>query len=218
VSHDGYTLYDQVSYTNNDQSSWGSGFEGDNGVPADVLALRKRQARNFLTILMLSNGTPMIRMGDELLQTQNGNSNPYGLNDATVWIDWAKQAANADFYRFTKDLFAFHKAHPSICRSRYWRGDVGWYGPNGAPDEGPDSHTLAYVIRGAALNDADIYVMINSYWQDVQFDIQEPGPWSRVIDTNRASPGDIVIAAPVPLAGPAVVVGARSVVVAIKGP
>jgi glycogen operon protein len=216
VSHDGFTLYDQVSYTNNDQSSWNCGFEGDAGVGADVVALRKRQAKNFLTILMMSNGTPMIRMGDEFLQTQNGNNNPYGLNDTTVWLDWSKQVANADCHRYMKELIAFRNSHSAICRSRYWRGDVSWYGPNGGTDMSPDSHTLAYVIHGAALGDTDIYVMINAYWQDIPFNLQEAGPWRRVIDTNRASPDDIV-AAPVPLAGPAVVVGARSVFVAIRG-
>jgi glycogen operon protein len=215
VSHDGYTLYDQVAYTNDGQLSWGCGFEGDAGVPANVLTLRKRQARNFLTVLMMSNGTPMIRMGDEVLQTQNGNDNPYGLDDATVWLDWSKQAANAAFYRFTKQLIAFRNSHPGICRARYWRSDVSWYGPNGAPDMSPTSHTLAYVIHGTSQGDTDIYVMINAYWQDVSFTLQEPGPWSRVIDTNRASPDDI--GNPVPIAGPAVVIGARSVVVAIKG-
>ena len=215
VSHDGYTLYDQVSYqADAGQSSWNCGFEGDAGVGANVVTLRKRQARNFLTILMMSNGTPMIRMGDEVLQSQGGNSNPYGVDNNTVWLDWSKKVANADFYRFTKELIAFRKSHPSISRSRYWRGDVSWYGPNGKPDQAPDSHTLAYVIRGAALGDQDIYVMINTYWNDVPFTLQEPGPWSRVIDTNLASPNDI--GAPVLITGPAVVVGARSVVVAIK--
>jgi glycogen operon protein len=215
VSHDGYTLYDQVAYqADSSQNSWNCGFEGDVGVSTDVLELRKRQARNFLTVLMMSNGTPMIRMGDEFLQTQNGNSNPYNLDDASVWLDWSKQTTNADFFRFTQQLIAFRNAHPGICRSRFWRGDVSWYGPNGGTDQSTDSHTLAYVIHGAALGDTDTYVMINTYWDDVNFTLREPGPWSRVIDTNQASPNDI--GTPVPLAGPAVVVGARSVVVAIK--
>jgi glycogen operon protein len=115
----------------------------------------------------------------------------------------------------TKQLIAFRNSHPGICRARYWRSDVSWYGPNGAPDMSPTSHTLAYVIHGTSQGDTDIYVMINAYWQDVSFTLQEPGPWSRVIDTNRASPDDI--GNPVPIAGPAVVIGARSVVVAIKG-
>jgi glycogen operon protein len=216
VSHDGYTLYDQVAYQGDgSQNSWNCGFEGDAGVPADVLALRQRQVRNFMTVLMMSNGTPMMRMGDEFLQTQNGNSNPYNLDDASVWLDWGKQVTYADFFRFTQQLIAFRNVHPAICRSRFWRDDVKWYGPNGDEDQSTDSHTLSYVIHGSSVGDTDIYVMVNTYWEDVNFTLQEPGPWTKMIDTNQASPNDIGI--PVALAGPAVVVAARSVVVAVKG-
>ena len=156
----------------------------------------------------------MMRMGDEFLQTQNGNPNPYDLDDASVWLDWSKQNTNADFFRFTQQLIKFRNAHPAICRSRFWRSDVAWYGPNGATDQSTDSHTLAYVVHGASVDDTDIYVMINTYWEDVSFTLQEPGPWSKMIDTNQASPNDI--GNPVALAEPAVVVAARSVVVAMK--
>jgi glycogen operon protein len=215
VSHDGYTLYDQVAYDGDgSQLSWNCGIEGDAGATDDVLALRKSQVRNFLTLLLMSNGTPMIRMGDEFLRTQEGNSNPYNVDNLTTWLDWSKATANADMLRFTRMLIAFRNAHPAICRSRFWRGDVSWYGPNGATDRSADSRTLAYVIHGASVGDKDIYVMANMYWQDIPFRLQEPGPWNRVIDTARGSPNDIGDSAPMP--GPTLVVSARSVVVAVS--
>ena len=215
VSHDGYTLYDQVSYAGNGkQLSFNCGTEGDAAATPDILALRHRQMRNFLTLLLMSNGTPMIRMGDEFCQTQKGNANPYDVDDATTWLDWSKVVTNADMLRFTTRLIAFRNAHPAICRSRFWRGDVAWYGPAGAPDLSAASHTIAYVIHGASVGDRDIYVMANMYSQDIAFLLREPGPWARVIDTGRASPDDI--GDPAPLGGPAVMVGARSVVVAVS--
>jgi isoamylase len=215
VSHDGYTLYDQVAYNGDgSQSSWNCGVEGDANATADVLVLRRRQVRNFLTLLLMSNGTPMIRMGDEFLQTQGGNANPYNIDDVTTWLDWSKVTANVEMLRFARMLIAFRNNHPAICRSRFWRTDVSWYGPAGRPDLSTVSHTIAYVIHGASVQDKDIYVMANMYWQDVSFTMQEPGPWNRVIDTGRVSPDDI--GAPVPMLGPTVLVNARSVVVAVS--
>ena len=139
----------------------------------------------------------MIRMGDEFLRTQHGNANPYDIDDATTWVDWQKLTANAAFAEFTRKLIAFRNAHPAICRSRFWRSDVSWYGANGAPDISPDSHSIAYVVHGASVADKDVLVMVNMYWQDVSFVLQEPGPWSRVVDTSLDD-----IADPIPIAGP----------------
>ena len=214
VSHDGYTLYDQVAYDNDDQKSWNCGWDGDTNLPPAILTLRRQQIRNFLTLLLLSNGTPMIRMGDEFMRTQNGNANPYNIDDITTWLDWSRADTNADLVRFTQKLIAFRNAHPAICRSRFWRGDVAWYGANGGPDYSPDSHSLAYVIHGASVGDRDITVIANAYWEDITFMLQEPGPWSRVIDTSQPSPNDITD--PVPVAGSAILVAARSVQVLVS--
>ena len=230
VSHDGFTLYDTVAYSqkhneangehNNDgpaeNVSSNCGFEGEDGAPADVMQLRRRQVKNFWTILMLANGSPMIRMGDEFLHTQGGNSNPYNQDNETSWLDWDRLAANQDIFRFARMLVTFRNAHPSICRSRFWRGDVTWYGTNGAPDFSPVSHTIAYVIHGASQQDTDMYVMINMYSEDLEFTLQEPGPWKRVIDTFSDSPQDIADAGAEPALNSPVTVHARSVVVAIK--
>jgi isoamylase len=88
--HDGFTLADLVSHNEkhneangeqnrdgaNDNYSWNCGVEGptDN---AGVIALRKRQIKNALAILLVAQGVPMLLMGDECGRTQLGNNNAY---------------------------------------------------------------------------------------------------------------------------------------------
>ena len=90
-----------------DDYSWNCGFEGDDGVKADVLALRKRQAKNFFSLLMLSNGIPMFAAGDEFLHTQGGNNNPYNQDNETTWLNWNRLRKNADIFRFFKLMISF---------------------------------------------------------------------------------------------------------------
>jgi isoamylase len=203
--HDGFTLYDLVSFDRkhndangeggrdgaDENGSWNCGWEGDAGAPLEVLALRSRQARNLICLLMLANGTPMFRAGDEFLQTQGGNNNPYNQDNETSWLDWRRRELHRDFFRFVKGMIAFRRAHPSIGRSRYWREDVRWHGIGLEPDLSHDSRSLAYHLRGAAEGDTDLYVMINGWWGDLVFEIQAPGDWLRVIDTALPSPDDI---------------------------
>jgi glycogen operon protein len=231
--HDGFCLYDLVAYNDRHNEangegnadgptqnfSWNCGFEGDSGVPADVVALRKRQIKNFMTILMVSNGTPMFGAGDEILHTQHGNNNPYNQDNASIWLDWSLYDKNADMFRFFQRIIAFRKQHPSIGRGRFWYGDVQWFGTQGDVDRSAPSHTLAFYLDGRAAQDADLYVMINAYWQDLTFRIQmgNPGDWRKVVDTAQASPNDApddgAAAAP---ASSEVQVGARSVVVFVR--
>jgi glycogen operon protein len=209
VSHDGFTLYDLVSYNerhneanghaNTDGAqnnfSWNCGWEGDNGAPANVIALRKQQAKNFFCLLMLANGMPMFAAGDEFLHTQGGNSNPYNQDNPTTWLDWSRLNKHADIFRFVKLLIAFRKAHPTICRSVFWRDDIRWRGVNSATDLSFHSHTLAYYLSGASVQDADLYVMINGFAEPLSFTICDGyrKPWMRVVDTSLASPDDICI-------------------------
>ncbi len=206
TSHDGFTLYDLVAYneTHNwanghgnadgpaDNYSWNCGWEGDRGVPDTVMELRKRQVKNFCCLLFLANGTPMFRAGDEFLQTQLGNSNPYNQDNETTWLDWGRLEAHQDIFRFFKLAIAFRKAHPSLSRSRFWRDDVRWHGVGAHPDLAYDSHSIAFYLDGASEGDQDLYVMINGYWEPLEFTIQEgtPDEWKRVIDTSARSPDD----------------------------
>jgi isoamylase len=206
TSHDGFTLYDLVSYNekhnwangNNNQDgtdtnySWNSGYEGDKGAPNQVLALRRKQAKNFFCLLMLSNGTPMFRAGDEFLNTQFGNNNPYNQDNETGWLDWSQLQTNRDVFRFFKNMISFRKRHPSLSRSRFWREDIAWYGVGERADLSNDSHSLAFCLHGASQNDDDLYVMINAYWNKLDFRIQEgtTQEWKRIVDTALPSPDD----------------------------
>jgi len=206
TSHDGFTLYDLVSYDhkrnwangNNNQDgtdtnySWNCGHEGDNGVPSEVLALRRKQIKNFCCLLLLSNGTPMFRAGDEFLNTQFGNNNPYNQDNETGWLDWSQLRANSDIFRFFQNMIAFRKNHPALGRSRFWREDVSWYGTGPTVDLSYDSHSLALCLHGASQDDDDIYAMINAYWEELEFHLQEgtAQEWMRIVDTALPSPND----------------------------
>jgi isoamylase len=234
TAHDGFCLYDLVSYNNkhnqanghnnsdgsDDNRSWNCGWEGDIGAPAEVLTLRRRQVRNFFCLLMLSNGTPMFCAGDEFLATRKGNNNPYNQDNELNYLDWDLLETNRDVFRFFQLMIAFRKAHPSIARSQYWRDDVHWLGSK-APgvDFSPGGQTLAYCLLGASLRDDDIYVMVNTGANEVSFRVQEGrfDEWMLLVDTSLPSPRDIV--------GPdenrflksaAYTVGGRSVVVLLR--
>src|SRR5665811_1978777 len=98
--------------------------EGDVGVPEAIKALRFRQVKNFAAILMLSNGVPMFVAGDEFLQTQGGNNNPYNQDNQTTWLDWDRLEHMQEHFAFVKKAIVFRKSHPSLARSRFWRKDV----------------------------------------------------------------------------------------------
>jgi len=206
TSHDGFTLYDLVSYDRkrnwanghhnedgtDDNYSWNCGHEGVEDVPPAVLDLRRKQVKNFCCLLFLSNGIPMFRAGDEFLNSQFGNNNPYNQDNEMGWLDWDQLRANEDIFRFFKSMIAFRKAHPSISRSRFWREDIAWYGVGRTADLSNDSHSLSFCLHGASQGDDDIYVLINAYWEPLEFEIQEgtAQEWRRIVDTALPSPAD----------------------------
>jgi glycogen operon protein len=228
--HDGPTLYDLVSFEHKQNwanghgntdgprqnFSWNCGWEGDDHVPADVARLRRRQAKNFMALLFLANGTPMLRAGDEFLQTQRGNDNPYNQDNETTWLDWRRAEEFADVRRFVKLAIAFRKAHPSLARSRFWRDDVHWYDIGSDREPGPRASALAFCLHGAAEGDVDLYGMINASQEPIAFRFHEgsAADWRRVIDTARPSPDDFRSPGDeAPVDAGEYVVGARSVVV-----
>ncbi len=208
TAHDGFCLYDLVAYNEkrnevnghnnsdgtNDNLSWNCGWEGDANAPQDVLVLRRQQAKNFCALLLLSNGIPMIVAGDECLNTQRGNNNPYNQDNEITWLDWARLEQNSEVFRFFKLMIAFRKAHPSIGRATFWREDVRWCGPDGPADLGAESRCLAYFLDGESVVDDDLYVMINGHWEDRPFTVPAGAPsgWRRVVDTAKPGPDDIV--------------------------
>jgi glycogen operon protein len=201
----------------NDNYSWNCGYEGDQGAPADVLALRRKQVKNLCCLLMLSNGTPMFRAGDEFLNTQFGNNNPYNQDNLTGWLDWSQLQGNQDVFRFFKSMIAFRKSHPTLSRSRYWREDITWYGTGSAADLSDNSHSLAFCLHGSSQRDDDVYVMINAYWGELEFHIQEGAAqdWVRIVDTALPSPNDFSEGGDA-LRAPSYQVAPRSVVVLLR--
>lgn len=232
TAHDGFTLYDLVSYDRkrnwangednrdglNENFSWNSGWEGDSDLPADVMALRCRQVKNFCCLLFLSAGIPMFRAGDEFLQTQNGNNNPYNQDNKTSWLDWSRLNTNHGVFSFFKKMITFRKAHPTLCRSRFWRDDVKWHGVAQMSDLSVESRSLAFYLDGASQNDADLYVMINAYWEQLTFTVQEgdASEWRRVIDTGIGEPHDFLEDDGEPLPSLKYDVGPRSIAVLVR--
>ena len=191
TAHDGFTLYDLVSYndkhneangeSNRDGSdnncSWNSGAEGATDDPA-VRALRLRRAKSLMATLFLSQGIPMILGGDELLRTQRGNNNAWCQDNDISWVDWTLREKHAGFLRFTRELIRLRRDHPVFRRVEYFRGevsahatDIRWHGrtPN-EPDFGPPSRFLAFSLDGryhgrdeadARTPDTDFYVAMN---------------------------------------------------------
>jgi isoamylase len=154
TAHDGFTLNDLVSYNEkhneangeenqdgaNDNRSWNCGVEGESNDP-EIVQLRERQRRNFLTTLMLSQGIPMLSGGDEIGRTQQGNNNAYCQDDSISWFDWDIQAANQDLLNFVRELIYFRRQHPVFRRRKWFQGqaihgsdvmDIGWYNPDGS--------------------------------------------------------------------------------------
>jgi len=245
--HDGFTLWDLVSYDDkhNDANgednrdgasanwSWNCGKEGPTYDP-EILALRRRQAKNLMTTLFLSQGVPMILSGDEFLRTQNGNNNAWCQDNATSWIDWELAEKNADFLRFMKMLIALRKRHPALRRPIFFRGsgqdgalppDVIWHGitPN-HPDFSGTARTLAYALDGRATGreeDRDFYVAINAWEEPLDFVIPHSPSgrrWRRTIDTMMPSPRDILDLdlGPRVAAGSSYRVGTRAMVVMVS--
>lgn len=232
TSHDGSSLYDMVSYEkkNNwanghdntdgcNEFRWNCGHEGDDMLPDKVLKLRKQQVKNLFCLLLLSNGTPMFRMGDEFLHTQGGNNNPYNQDNETSWLNWNSLENNQDTFRFVKMMIAFRKAHPSISRSHFWRDDVKWYDSTKEVDMTATSRTLAFCLHGASVRDDDLYVMINSDAEDIEFGIYDctSNAWSVVVDTSKSSPDDILEPGKeITLTAEKYIVKARSMVVLLR--
>jgi glycogen operon protein len=136
----------------------------------------------------------MFRAGDEFLQTQLGDRNPYNIDDTRTWLDWGRLKAHGDVFRFVQRMVAFRKRNSWIVRSTFWRGDVHWYGVGSHPDLSYDSHSLAYCLCSGTEDHEAIYVMINAYWEPLEFTLQEgkPQEWRRIVDTHSESPCDFV--------------------------
>ncbi len=233
VSHDGFNLHDLVSYNgkhnqanghgnsdgSDDNHAWNGGFEG-RPAPAAVETFRRRQARFLATLLMLSNGTPMWLAGDEFLHTQGGNNNPYNQDNPTTWLAWNRLPEEAAFQRYLRGLIALRRTHPTWSRHGFWREDVRWFGVNGDIDFSPDSRAFAFFLadEGLAENeaDSDFYVMVNAWWEPLDFtpQVNAAAGWLRLFDSAADAPRDYLEpGSEAPLQGNTYRVAGRSAVV-----
>jgi len=215
--HDGFTLWDLVSYKQkhnegnhegnrdgcNNNLSWNCGVEGATDDPG-ILALRKRQAKNFMGLLFLSQGVPMVLAGDEVLRTQQGNNNVWCQNNETGWFDWTLVERNADMLRFVRGLIALRKRHPSLQRRRFLTGkprpgarlpDIGWHGPEGGLPgwNDPQGRTLAFTLAGTTEEEEILKVLMNMGEGNRTFALErfEGRTWHLALDTAKAAPHDI---------------------------
>lgn len=214
--HDGFTLNDLVSYNrrhneangeeNQDGSdhnlSWNCGVEGPADDP-EVESRRNRQVKNFLALTLLSFGTPMLLMGDEVRRSQQGNNNAYGQDNEISWFDWALVDRHRDVRRFVQELIRlrlhFDKVsleddltlNQFLAQARFE-----WHGVKlHQPDWDPDSHSLALTAQNLSGTKL-FHFMANAYWEALSFDLprlqdEAAVGWRRLMDTALPAPGDI---------------------------
>jgi glycogen operon protein len=238
--HDGFTLNDLVSYNDkhneangednrdgmNENYSWNCGHEGATDDP-EIERIRLQQIKNMFTIMMVSQGTPMLLMGDEVRRTQQGNNNAYCQNNELSWFDWELLQKNTDLFRFVKMLINdFFKKFKILHEERFWIDDkrgknahVTWHGTKvGKPDWGENSHSLAFTL-GKSSSKERLHIMINAYWDSLSFELpvfdkNPKGKWKKIIDTAEESPNDILtVKNGIPVTGNLIALKARSIVV-----
>ena len=187
--------------------SWNCGAEGPTDDP-EINALRRRQTRNFLATLMLSQGVPMLLGGDELGRTQQGNNNAYCQDNEISWYDW--EHLDKDLLQFSRRLIGFRKRHPVFWRRRWFQGrpihgtkvsDIGWFTPGGTEMSEDDwnagfAKSLAVFLNGRAIPspnergepviDDSIYLMFNAHHEPLEFTLADSKwaeRWTVVLNT-----------------------------------
>ncbi|MBV9047492.1 MAG: glycogen debranching enzyme, partial [Solirubrobacterales bacterium] len=205
TAHDGFTLADLVSYEHkhnqanmednrdgtDDNRAWNCGVEGDTDDPA-VLALRARQQRNFLTVLFVSQGTPMLLGGDEIGRTQHGNNNCWCQDNDLSWYDWSEAHNGDELREFTRRLILLRREHPVFRRESFLRGkelmssglpDVWWFRADGLKMTRRDWQSGEPVLgmflngreidshlpHGEGIEDDSFLVLFNAHGEDRQF-------------------------------------------------
>ncbi|WP_031528068.1 glycogen debranching protein GlgX [Dyadobacter crusticola] len=220
--HDGFTLYDLFAYNEkhneangennndggNDNHSWNCGVEGETDDP-NIKQLRHKQIKNALSILMVSQGVPMILSGDEMGVTKNGNNNTYCHDNELNWVDWGLLEKNADLFNFSKHIMHFRRAHPVLRSRTHFQHrdyvgsgypDISFHGTQAwHADFSASSRCLAFMLDGAhakggTIVDDTIYVALNSYWDALYYELpQLPNgrSWYLSVNTDMPSGQDI---------------------------
>jgi glycogen operon protein len=174
-----------------------------------MAALRRRQVRNFLATLLLSQGVPMLCGGDEIGRTQRGNNNAYCQDNELSWYDWGLDAAARELLEFTERLIALRREHPELHRRKFFHGrpvcgagmkDLTWIRPDGREmgDADWSGATSAFGFRlcglgmddvnerGEPITDHTLLVMLNAQPDAAAFVLPDPHPglrWELLVDT-----------------------------------
>jgi isoamylase len=223
TAHDGFTLYDTVAYNekhneangennqdgHNDNRSWNCGEEGETD-REDVNLLRRRQLRNFLTTLLLSQGVPMLLGGDEFGRTQNGNNNAYCQDSEISWFNWEHEEWRRSLIGFTSRLNKMRREHPVFRRPKYFQGrrirgtgqkDIVWLDTEGTEMSAEiwtsGIHRVLGVIlsgdtmdvrdrHGEPIKDDTFMLLFNAHHEPVTFSLagKQDVSWELLINTD----------------------------------
>lgn len=204
TSHDGFTLYDLVSYNNkhneangednrdgiDENYSWNCGMEGETD-NAFVNHLRMKQVKNFLSILFLSKGIPMIVMGDEIGRTQKGNNNAYCQDNEISWFDWSLIEENYSLLIFFKRIVLLRKQYKFLhdndlfvdCNSEGWP-DIQFHGCKiNSPGWDETTRILSYTIKGR------FHVIFNMEDKELTFELPAGKNWKVAVNTAENGVG-----------------------------
>jgi len=215
--HDGFTLCDLVTYKQkrnedngennkdgeNHNFSENYGEEGPTNDP-EIRAVRRRQQKNLIATIFLSQGVPMILGGDEFSRTQRGNNNAYCQDNELSWLDWSLFKDNPDLHAFVKKMIAFRKAHPCLRRTKFFAGkkadetnaDILWFGMDGKEPDWEEDQALACLINGrheftgAQEDDDSLFIMFNAGKEAVKFVLPKPPDksWTLALTTEEQHP------------------------------
>lgn len=238
TAHDGFTLNDLVSYNDkhneangednrdgsNDNLSWNCGAEGPTDDPA-INELREKQKRNFLSTLLLSQGTPMIVMGDECGRTQHGNNNGYNQDSEISWMNWDWTDKQQALYDFTSQLTALRREVPILSRRHFFGNEqMAYLRPDGIEMTDGDFHnsqTRCFGLfidgmrvseqteDGQDIGDEQLLWVLNAYWEDLPFMAPKIGRkqslWEVLVDTStgQVKPADVTVKGGTPFTIPA---------------
>jgi isoamylase len=214
TAHDGFTLADLYAYNdkhneangegnrdgNNDNRSWNCGVEGPTDNP-DILKLRKRMRRGAMAVLILSQGTPMLLMGDEVGRSQAGNNNAYCQDNELSWLDWRRVSdEEEEFFQFTAGLIRLRRRYPLLACPRFLHGgrampdgtkDVTWLRPDAnemQQDDWTNGFSRSIALMLAKSGTSPLLIMLNAYHEDLEYRTPKPRAvlnWRLLADSAR---------------------------------
>ena len=223
TSHDGFPMNDLVSYNHKHNEANGEGNrDGDNhnlsynyGVEgptkrASIEKIRNQQIKNMFCTLLLSQGVPMVLMGDEVRRTQHGNNNAYCQDNEISWFDWDQVKKHDEMRRFVRALIAFRRDQPTVRQKHFLGGfptgrrglfDVNWYNNLGTAVDWDSGDSMLTCLFAAPSKDTDpeqigrdVLLLMNGSASPQQFilpPVAKGTSWRMFVDTAATSPSDV---------------------------